>query len=205
MGRSKKVTQDASASSSNVDPFAAGAAGDTTLRAERGKIVVSLRPFDLSNNQIMINFAQEEFFSVFQYTQESLPIPLSQLFGEATDRKDIRMIETAVSTKKSHVGYVVLYRSDGYGLPCHVSTLSVQGDADSSGKKTMVLGSASTERWSVLTIRNANAVGNAKFCGVGLLGLDRVLPEKLEEIGKDPAATGSASSSSSSSATPHAI
>ncbi|RYG97558.1 hypothetical protein EON65_52685, partial [archaeon] len=133
-----------------------------------------MKPYDLQNNQIMINFAQDEFYSVFQYAQESLPIPLSQLFGEATDRKDIRLIETAIITKKSHVGYVVLYRSDGYGLPCHVSIVSMQGDPDTrpTGKRNMLQGSANTERWSVLTIRNANAVGNAKYCGVGLLGLD---------------------------------
>jgi hypothetical protein len=39
------------------------------------------------------------------------------------------------------------------------------------------------ERWAVMTIRSASAVGNSKFCGIGLLGTEKVLPERLDEIG----------------------
>ena len=38
------------------------------------------------------------------------------------------------------------------------------------------------ELWGVLTIRSASVVGNAKATGIGLLGMDRVIPEARQKV-----------------------
>ena len=40
----------------------------------------------------------------------------------------------------------------------------------------------SDERWAVLTVRSASAVGNANFIGVGLLGVDRISQTQLDLV-----------------------
>lgn len=144
--------------------------------------MVSVNPFDLENNDIIIRYAQDEFFSFFGYPRSSLPMKLDCLFGVGTLREAVFRLHRAIISRKSELRYINLYRRDGAHLTCHISLVSILSDS----KPEELAGDPlynRNERWAVLTIRSASVVGNSKFCGIGLLGTERVLPERLHDIG----------------------
>lgn len=145
-----------------------------------------MRPFQMGNADITIHHAQREFLVMLGYEESDLPMKLDKLYGPGTLRQTAFKIQNAIITRKSDLEYVVLYRSDGTPLACHVSLVSVSGDGPPPrplpGHAVDPL-YVKDERWAVLTVRSASAAGNAKFCGIGLVDTDHVLPEHLDQIG----------------------
>lgn len=123
---------------------------------------------------------------MFGYTESSLPMKLDALYGPGTKRHTAFQLQNAVISRRADLEYINLYRADGSVLACHVSLISMVGDGPPPKPLVDVPADPNQckdERWAVLTIRNASAVGNSKFCGIGLLGTERVLMERLDEIG----------------------
>lgn len=158
---------------------------------ERGKLVVSLNPYCMEYHHPIIHFAQDDFYKMFGYTPADLPMNLEKLYGEGSQRDVIFHLQTALLSRKSELRYMNLYRKDGTPVACHITLVSIIGDSTDGSSPTVIDDPLynKDERWAVLTIRSASVVGNSKFCGIGLLGTDRVLPEKLQEIGSREAIT----------------
>jgi hypothetical protein len=155
--------------------------GEDIDGSERGKIIVSLQTGGVADHDIMIHFAQDEFFQVWGYPESAFPMKLDRLYGEATKRNQAFLLQKCIITKKPFTGNMVLYRVDGMGMGCHLSLVSVRGDTPPSNDPLY----QKDECWGVITIRSANAVGNSKFCGIGLLDPNRVMQQRLDEIGRD--------------------
>lgn len=81
-------------------------------------------------------------------------------------------------TGQTSMDYVNLHRADGAVLSCHVVVRSIPSGATAQG--AMLRKNHSDERYAIISIRSASAMGNASFIGVGLLGVDRIPPAVME-------------------------
>lgn len=173
------------------------------------KVLVSFRIDPMGSekdNELMIHFAQEDFFSTFAYSPEEtvFPMPFKNLIGKGTDRSRIFRLQQAALMFKTTSEYINLYKSIGDALSCHVSLVSLAGitnqkrasiisrthsnssidsqltsNASFDGEEIIPLTRKIDERWAILTLRSGSVVGNSKLSGIGLLGIDELLPEKL--------------------------
>lgn len=148
------------------------------------KARISFSPRDLEFNEVRIRSTTPVFASTFGFDSELLNAeedsfrPISVLFGKATNREFPFLIENTLLAGQTVMEYVNFYRTDGEVLSCHVTIRSVpSGD---QARQEMQESTGSDERWAVLTVRSASAIGNANFIGVGLLGVDRISQTQLE-------------------------
>jgi hypothetical protein len=132
------------------------------------KLIISLSPRD-SKPEIMVHHTQAEFRNNFGYDQSTLPFPLKTLFGKATIRYSTVKLQNALMGNKSTCEYMNLYKQNGTPLSCHVTLTTLTGRSVDIDPLTTVM---STEKWGVVTIRSASVVGNSKFSGIGLLGVE---------------------------------
>lgn len=142
-----------------------------------------MRPYDKQKHDVTVRFAETLFYQVFCLPAGS-SFALDSLFGPATKRQTVFQLEMAVLTGMNTSHYINLYRSDQVPLSCHITVVSVRGvqGCDRNGEVVP----AGEERWAVITIRSASVVGNSKMWGGGLLGVHRLLPERLEIVGYRP-------------------
>jgi len=150
------------------------------------KARISFSPRDLEFNEVRIRSMTPVFASTFGLDSELLNAeedsfrPMSVLFGKATNREFPFLIESALLAGQTVMEYVNFYRSDGEVLSCHVTIRSVpSGD---QARQEMQENTQSDERWAVMTVRSASAIGNANFIGVGLLGVDRISQTQLDLV-----------------------
>eukprot|EP01039_Chlorochromonas_danica_P005242 gene5244-5775_t len=144
-----------------------------------------MRPYDKQKHDVTVRFAETLFYQVFCIPSGSSFV-LDTLFGPATKRQTVFQLEMAILTGMNTSHYINLYRSDQVALSCHITVVSIRGaqGCDRNGDGDTV--AVGEERWTVLTIRSASVVGNSKMWGGGLLGIHRLLPERLEIVGYRP-------------------
>eukprot|EP01039_Chlorochromonas_danica_P006916 gene6916-7643_t len=177
------------------------AKSSTGLGRSRCKVVVSLNPFQRSGDgqEVIIHYAEDEFFSAFGFAPSDLPLRFDRLCGPTTLRATAHNITMAIVSRSPMVTYVNLHHVDGHPVSCHISLVSlgaeVEPQTSSESCEHKAYGTSHScsptsnpfynadLRWAVLTIRSSSAVGNAKHCGIGLLPTDQVLPEHLSTVG----------------------
>lgn len=147
---------------------------------------ISFSPRDLEFNQVRIRNMSPNFAATFGLdtelwnSDEEGYRPMSTLFGKSTYREFPFIVESTLLAGQSVMEYVNFYRSDGEVLSCHVTIRSVpSGD---EARQEIQARQKSDERWAVMTVRSASALGNANFIGVGLLGVDRIPLAQLERV-----------------------
>ena len=147
----------------------------------KSKIIVSMRPRDMDNPNLMITYAQDIFLQTFGFPREMLKnFPFDLITGPSTPRENLHFITTAVLAEKSACEFLNLYRSNGVPLSCYVSVVSISNRSEES---QITIPAAERTKWAVLTIRSASSVGNSKHMGIGVLGIDRVSQDVLNTIG----------------------
>lgn len=152
----------------------------------KSKIVVSMRPRDFENPELMIIHAQDIFLQTFSIPRESLKcLPFDAITGPATPRENVYAIKNAILTETSVNQYINLYRSNGVPLSCHVSIASVAGRVSSTHQPNSFCSDADAHKakFAVVTVTSASCIGNSKHNGIGILGIDRVNTSALNQIG----------------------
>lgn len=127
------------------------------------KVFLSIEPRNKDGHQIKILHAQQSFYTQFGYNFEEMPLPLRELFSEANSRHDISVLERNIMGGSSGNEFVNLRSSANVDLPCHV-TFGAGGVA----RARVPSGEEIVNRFTVLTIRSANVVGNAGAIGIML-------------------------------------
>jgi len=152
----------------------------------KSKIVVSMRPRDLDNPQLMITYAQDVFLQTFSLNRDNLKyLPFDAITGPSTPRDCVSAIKNAILTETAANQYINLYRSNGVPLSCHVSIASVAGRGRSTQQPNSFCSDADAykTKWAVITVTSASCIGNSKHNGIGILGIDRVSTSALNQIG----------------------
>mmetsp|Transcript_20488 Transcript_20488/g.28207 ORF Transcript_20488/g.28207 Transcript_20488/m.28207 type:complete len:279 (+) Transcript_20488:140-976(+) len=151
----------------------------------KSKIVVSMRPRDFENPQLMITYAQDIFLQTFSISRETLKyLPFDSITGPATPRDSLYAIKNAILTETAVNQYINLYRSNGVPLSCHLSVASIAGKANPSQSNPLNNDAdANKTKWAVVTVTSASSIGNSKHNGIGILGIDRVSISALNQIG----------------------
>lgn len=140
---------------------------------------LSFCPRDPHYSEVMIQDAAPAFVRAFGLSMEPPP-PFSVIFGKTTIREFQTQVERALLTGQTIMKYVNLHRADGAVLSCHVVIRPIPSGP--VAQSLMLRRNHSDERFALLTIRSASAVGNANFVGVGLLGVDRIPHTMLERV-----------------------
>lgn len=96
---------------------------------------------------------------------------------------------------KSCCEFITLYRKDGQPLSAHIVLTPLTGGSESHSLRCRKLQDLEScignnnikklievELYGILTIRSASVVGNAKATGIGLLGLDNIVPNTRQKI-----------------------
>ena len=176
-----------------IKPSKAGAAKEKAAKPRswtnimdlcRARISLSAR--DLDCNEVRLRNMSPSFAATFGLDTELLNSdeqvyrPLSTLFGKSTYREFPFIVESTLLAGQTIMEYVNFYRSDGEVLSCHVTIRSIpSGD---EARQEMQERQKSDERWAVMAVRSASSLGNANFCGVGLLGVERIPLAQLERV-----------------------
>lgn len=155
------------------------------------KLFVCMAPRNLSNSDVMIRHANEDFFVNFGFEKDStLPMPLKSLFGHGTNRLVLHKLHMALLTGKQVYEFINLYRADNRPLACHVVLVSITGNrnkvssissSSSSSSSAPDLVSQSQEKYGILTIRSASVIGNAKSYGIGFFGPGRIISVQQQQ------------------------
>lgn len=121
---------------SGYDHLAAG--DDDDLQAVHGpwadiyakvKLFVCMTPRNLANSDVMIRYANEDFFTNFGFDKAStLPLPLKALFGHGSSRLVLHKLHMALLTGKQAFEFINLYRADKRPLACHLVLVSITGN-----------------------------------------------------------------------------
>ena len=140
------------------------------------KAVVSIvkdESYGDTSSGMAIRFCDVDFLSTFECTSVENGSPFTDFMGKASSLDTLRLLENSLRGGRSCTEYINLYKSDGVTpLSCHVCLLPLKShlcdDDDSSfqGDRNVL--------WGVITIRSASAVGNARFSGLSILGMERV-------------------------------
>lgn len=149
----------------------------------QSKLVVSIETRNPANCQIMIHFAQTDFFENFGYSTAQFPMPLSSLYGNATIRYNAHRLQNSILMSKDSSEYQNLYKENGCALSCHISCVAMTGIRANPPSAQLLEPNELEDRsvkWSVLTIRSASVVGNTMHSGIGVMGLDSIAPEVLQ-------------------------
>ena len=148
------------------------------------KITTCIEPLNISNPNLMVKYAQDEFFETFGYTRDELnSFSFSKLSGDATSRNVLSRITIAILMGKNSVEYINLYKKDGTVLSCHVSIQCINGNQRMVKKILASNSNVNLQKWAVITIRSASVVGNSKHSGLSILGIERVSKDLLNKIG----------------------
>lgn len=164
------------------------------------KLMVSIQTKNPENCELIIHFAQDNFFQNFGFSRDQLPMPFHALCGKASIRYNTHRIQLAILTGKEANEYQNLYKRDGFPLSCHISTLSLIGTRATplylqSNEKQGI--ENPSMKWAMMTIRSASVVGNTIHSGIGILGVDGIPEDALQRATTAAAASSSSSSSSS--------
>lgn len=121
---------------SGYDHLAAG--DDDDLQAVHGpwadiyakvKLFVCMTPRNLANSDVMIRYANEDFFTNFGFDKTStLPLPLKALFGHGSSRLVLHKLHMALLTGKQAFEFINCYRADKRPLACHLVLVSITGN-----------------------------------------------------------------------------
>mmetsp|Transcript_2048 Transcript_2048/g.2137 ORF Transcript_2048/g.2137 Transcript_2048/m.2137 type:complete len:217 (-) Transcript_2048:154-804(-) len=136
------------------------------------KLVLSVAPRNLQNPHIMIQHAQGKFLLNFGFGEDQLPLPLSKLFGNTSERAKIARLQQCMLTGRSFSEFMNLHKSNGGSLSCYVSLLCLtnQRSTQEQNQQRVTEGSTATVKYGILTIRSASVVGNSKYSGAGMMG-----------------------------------
>eukprot|EP01040_Poterioochromonas_malhamensis_P006241 gene6241-6717_t len=156
------------------------------------KLVLCMAPRNLSNPYIMIQQAQKEFLLNFGFGEDQLPLPLSKLFGNTSERAKIARLQQCMLTGRSFSEFMNLHKSNGGSLSCYVSLLCLTNQRSSQRQHQVLRGSfgggeiggcgSEILKYGILTVRSASVVGNSKYSGIGLMGTDRVPRERVQDM-----------------------
>lgn len=161
-----------------------GLRGPWTNIYAKVKLFVRMAPRNLSNSDVMICHANDDFFVNFRYDKSgSLPIPLKSLFGHGTSRLVLHKLHMALVAGKQVHEFINLYRADNIPLACHVVLVSITGNRSKEGGTNLfsdsmprraAMNAQYQEKYAILTIRSASVIGNAKSYGIGFFGPGRI-------------------------------
>lgn len=133
----------------------------------------------------MILHAQKEFLLNFGLNEELLPVPLSRLLGNSTERAKIARLQQCMMTGRSFSEFMNLHKSNGGSLSCYVSLLCLTKHKPASQISTPRQQAECSEellKYGILTVRSASVVGNSKYSGIGLMGTERVPRERVQDM-----------------------
>lgn len=154
------------------------------------KLFVCMEPRSLSNSGINIRHGNQDFFTNFDFQpSDKINIPISRLFGPGTDRMSIHKLNMAILMGKQHYDFINLYKSDNStALACHIMVICITGNQTRDSAAPRCMNAATRqEKFAVVTIRSASAVGNAKSYGIGYFGPGRITTVDIRKSDPVPA------------------
>lgn len=150
------------------------------------KLLVSFEIKIAEKSDVMIDYVQPIFETVFGYSLSNLPLKLDKLISLNNDREDVADLYLAIISGRPKSLFINLKSQSGSILSCFISMIC------SSSKQTEDLNPLSVSqnslhrKFAVMTIRSASAVGNTRFIGVGICSIAGVDLNILEDrVGKE--------------------
>jgi len=130
------------------------------------KLVLSM---EFNTGLLCIRFVDDKFLLNFRYTSEKISNrTLEVICGPGTSQLTISRLKTSVTESRTFAEYINFYRSDRVPLSCHITNQVILGNTCREQSSSKYEDEAS-EIIMILSIRSASVVGNASFCGIGLL------------------------------------
>eukprot|EP01041_Mallomonas_annulata_P001001 gene1001-1968_t len=138
------------------------------------KVIVTM---ESSSQDLVLRHVSSHFTDNFQFSSEDISNHcIEALVGPGTSRITINKLKAAMKTGSPVAEYINLYRKDGVPLSCFVALQVLQQSLENI--QNIGFGHIA----AILTIRSASAIGNSKFCGIGLLNTDGISQEKRSQI-----------------------